>query len=69
MFKSLISVALLLALPAYAAELPSRAQKSDPQAQAKTCEFKGKQGSLASDGQTCIVVGGYISAQGAFAAH
>ena len=69
MLRSLISAAMMLALPASAAELPSRAQKSEPASEAKACEIKGKHGFLTADGQTCVVVGGYISVHGAFAPH
>jgi hypothetical protein len=54
-------VAFAVALPAAAAELPSRQGQSEPPKSAKTCEIKGKKGFLSADGQTCITFSGYIS--------
>jgi len=47
---------------AHAAELPMRQAKSQAPA-AKSCEINGKPGFLASDGQTCIRLSGYVSGQ------
>ena len=54
-------VALVVALPAAAAELPTRLGHPEPHKSAKTCEIKGKKGFLSADGQTCITFSGYIS--------
>ncbi len=64
MRKHFAAAALVAALaaPAAAAELPSREAKP-PAQKARGCEIDGKQGVLASDGATCIRLGGYISGQ------
>ena len=54
-------VAFIVALPAAAAELPSRSGSPEPHKSAKTCEIKGKKGFLSADGQTCITFSGYVS--------
>lgn len=53
--------ALIVATPAFAAELPSGKRAKPPPQAAKKCNIGGLSGVLAANG-VCVHTGGYISA-------
>jgi hypothetical protein len=59
---TLVLIAALGAYCATAAELPMRQAKPTDKP-LRHCEIQGKPGFLASDGQTCIRLSGYVSGQ------
>ena len=63
-----LGLAFAVALPAAGAELPSKTTPPPPAA-AKRCQINGKPGFVSADGQTCMAVGGYVSAHATTASH
>lgn len=53
--------ALIVAAPAFGAELPSGKKAKPPPKSAKSCNIGGMSGVLAANG-TCVHMGGYVSA-------
>jgi len=54
-------VAFSAAMPAIAAELPSR--KATPTVPVRTCEIKGKPGYRLPGSDVCLTLSGYVSGQ------
>ena len=59
----------LLANLTRAAELPSRSAKTAADPKTETCEIEGHPGIRLPGGQTCLHIGGYVSAQTAIGGH